>query len=73
MRLDQPTAVEQRAVGAGQQVPADVFTGHRVQRLADLDVEAPRDQITTREHSDFVHLRLRAEVVGRLVRGHATV
>lgn len=31
-----------------------------------VDLPGPRDQITTREHSDFVHLR--AEV-GRLVRG----
>ncbi|MEU0570029.1 ABC transporter ATP-binding protein [Nonomuraea sp. NPDC005983] len=31
-----------------------------------VDLPVPRDQITTREHSDFVHLR--AEV-GRLVRG----
>ncbi len=35
-----------------------------------VDLPGPRDQITTREHPDFVHLR--AEV-GRLVRGHATV
>uniref|UniRef100_UPI000B017635 ATP-binding cassette domain-containing protein n=1 Tax=Nonomuraea pusilla TaxID=46177 RepID=UPI000B017635 len=34
-----------------------------------VDLPSPRDQITTREHPDFVHLR--AEV-GRLVRGHAT-
>ncbi|SDQ97201.1 ABC transporter ATP-binding protein [Thermostaphylospora chromogena] len=33
-----------------------------------VDLPAPRDQITTREHPDFVHLR--AEV-GRLVRGRA--
>ncbi|MDX3109791.1 ABC transporter ATP-binding protein [Nonomuraea sp. NPDC051941] len=62
-------------------IDESVYVGDRVVVLSkapahvvgDLKVElpGPRDQITTREHPDFVHLR--AEV-GRLVRGsHATV
>jgi NitT/TauT family transport system ATP-binding protein len=57
-------------------IDESVYVGDRVVVLSkapahvvgDLKVElaSPRDQITTREHSDFVHLR--AEV-GRLVRG----
>jgi len=59
-------------------IDESVYLGDRVVVLSkaparvvgDLGVKlpAPRDQITTREHPDFVHLR--AEV-GRLVRGHA--
>jgi NitT/TauT family transport system ATP-binding protein len=59
-------------------IDESVYVGDRVVVLAkapthvvgDLKVElpAPRDQISTREHPDFVSLR--AEV-GRLVRGHA--
>ena len=57
-------------------IDESVYVGDRVVVLSkspagivgDLPVElpGPRDQITTREHPDFVHLR--AEV-GRLVRG----
>jgi len=59
-------------------IDESVYLGDRVVVLSkaparvvgDLGVKlpTPRDQITTREHPDFVHLR--AEV-GRLVRGHA--
>jgi NitT/TauT family transport system ATP-binding protein len=59
-------------------IDESVYVGDRVVVLSkapahavgDLKVElpGPRDQITTREHPDFVHLR--AEV-GRLVRGHS--
>ena len=58
-------------------IDESVYVGDRVVVLSkapahvvgDLNVAlpGPRDQITTREHPDFVHLR--AEV-GRLVRGH---
>ncbi|MEU4577294.1 ABC transporter ATP-binding protein [Nonomuraea sp. ATR24] len=59
-------------------IDESVYVGDRVVVLSkapahvvgDLKVELPepRDQISTREHHDFVHLR--AEV-GRLVRGHS--
>jgi NitT/TauT family transport system ATP-binding protein len=58
-------------------IDESVYVGDRVVVLSkapahvvgdlNVDLPGPRDQITTREHPDFVHLR--AEV-GRLVRGH---